>query len=520
MQTLHYADEVRQIAEVPLGDAEVKDSELKLAVQLVEQIATDEFQPENYEDEVRKRYHEAIQRKVEGQEDHRGRRPSSRAPRSSTSWRRSRRACRPRTSAAAQAKESEPKAAKSKAAVRPRRRLALTARRARVAGQPPDRRRDRDRQPGPRPPRGRRVRALPAPAARGARGGRAPQGASASATRSTGAGPCPASAIRRARLLIVGLAPAAHGGNRTGASSRATGRATSCSRRSTAPGFANQPPSIGRDDGLALSDCYVAAARAARRPPNKPLPDEIARCRAVPGSANGASSRACAPCSCSGRIALDALPARSARDRRVPPPRRFTFGHGSLPRPRRRRAPVLPRTIRRSRTRSRASSPRATWTAMLADAGAHRKVTRDAKELAILFHHCWQRPLPAEVRTGSFPLAEPHDRGVRCTSWTCPRPVREGATDPVHRWSTALHGLFDRTAQDFWEARGLAALLADERRTGASPRAHRRRRGRTAATFFANFGGRSLPGPGDARPGGPRGRDVSDGREAPGTRGL
>ncbi len=68
MQQLLYADEVKPFSEVPVGDAELKDSELKLAVQLVEQIASDEFKPENYEDEVKKRYHEAIQRKVEGQE--------------------------------------------------------------------------------------------------------------------------------------------------------------------------------------------------------------------------------------------------------------------------------------------------------------------------------------------------------------------------------------------------------------------------------------------------------------------
>ena len=68
MQVLHYADEVRPISEVPIGDTTVKDAELKLAVQLVEQIAAEEFRPENYEDGVRKRYLEAIQRKVEGQE--------------------------------------------------------------------------------------------------------------------------------------------------------------------------------------------------------------------------------------------------------------------------------------------------------------------------------------------------------------------------------------------------------------------------------------------------------------------
>jgi DNA end-binding protein Ku len=68
MQQLLYADEVKPFSEVPVGEAELKDSEMKLAVQLVEQIASDEFKPQNYEDEVKKRYHEAIQRKVEGQE--------------------------------------------------------------------------------------------------------------------------------------------------------------------------------------------------------------------------------------------------------------------------------------------------------------------------------------------------------------------------------------------------------------------------------------------------------------------
>ncbi len=68
MQQLLYKDEVKPFSEVGVPDAEIKEPELKLAIQLVEQIATDEFKPENYEDEVRKRMHVAIQRKVEGQE--------------------------------------------------------------------------------------------------------------------------------------------------------------------------------------------------------------------------------------------------------------------------------------------------------------------------------------------------------------------------------------------------------------------------------------------------------------------
>lgn len=68
LQQLHYPDEIRDFSEVPVGDAEVKEGELKLARQLIDQIATDAFHPERYEDEVRKRMLEAIQKKVDGQE--------------------------------------------------------------------------------------------------------------------------------------------------------------------------------------------------------------------------------------------------------------------------------------------------------------------------------------------------------------------------------------------------------------------------------------------------------------------
>ncbi len=68
MEQLHYADELKDAAEVPLGEGEVKPAELDLARQLIEQSATDEFKPEQYRDQVRVRVLEAIQRKVEGQE--------------------------------------------------------------------------------------------------------------------------------------------------------------------------------------------------------------------------------------------------------------------------------------------------------------------------------------------------------------------------------------------------------------------------------------------------------------------
>jgi DNA end-binding protein Ku len=68
MQQLRYADELRSFSEVPLAPAEVKEPELRLAVQLIEQIATDKFQPESYEDHVRQRTRDLIEQKVAGQE--------------------------------------------------------------------------------------------------------------------------------------------------------------------------------------------------------------------------------------------------------------------------------------------------------------------------------------------------------------------------------------------------------------------------------------------------------------------
>jgi DNA end-binding protein Ku len=68
MEQLHYANELRSAAEVPLEDVAVKPAELTLAKQLIEQTATDEFKPEKYHDQVRERVREAIQQKVDGQE--------------------------------------------------------------------------------------------------------------------------------------------------------------------------------------------------------------------------------------------------------------------------------------------------------------------------------------------------------------------------------------------------------------------------------------------------------------------
>src|SRR5216117_306366 len=66
MEQLRYANEIRSIADVPISKVDVKKPELQLAVQLVEQAASAAFQPDKYEDNVRKRVLEQIQRKVKG----------------------------------------------------------------------------------------------------------------------------------------------------------------------------------------------------------------------------------------------------------------------------------------------------------------------------------------------------------------------------------------------------------------------------------------------------------------------
>jgi uracil-DNA glycosylase family 4 len=91
--------------------------------------------------------------------------------------------------------------------------------------------------------------------------------------------PVPGFGDPRARLLVVGLAPAAHGGNRTGRVFTGDSSGDWLYAALHRHGFANQPASVHRDDGLRLTDCYVAAAARCAPPDNKPTAAELARCR-------------------------------------------------------------------------------------------------------------------------------------------------------------------------------------------------------------------------------------------------
>ena len=134
-----------------------------------------------------------------------------------------------------------------------------------------------------------------------------------------------------ARLLLVGLAPAAHGANRTGRMFTGDGTGGSgdfLMRALCDAGFANIPTSRSLDDGLALRDAYVLAAVRCAPPDNKPDPGEIVRCRRHLTAEIAALPRLRVIVGL-GKIGHDAYLAHLADTRGVRLRPRPAFGHGS-----------------------------------------------------------------------------------------------------------------------------------------------------------------------------------------------
>ncbi len=139
--------------------------------------------------------------------------------------------------------------------------------------------------------------------------------------------PVPGFGDARARLLVVGLAPAAHGGNRTGrifTGDRSGDFLFAALHRAR---FANQARSASRDDGLALRDCYVTAVGRCAPPANRLLPIEIAHCRAYLTRELALLPRLRSVLVL-GKVAMDGL-LGMLREGGRPTPRGLDFAHGA-----------------------------------------------------------------------------------------------------------------------------------------------------------------------------------------------
>ncbi len=133
----------------------------------------------------------------------------------------------------------------------------------------------------------------------------------------------------KAQLLIVGLAPTAHGGNRTGRMFTGDRSGDWLFRALHASGFCNQAVSLARDDGLKLRNCYITAAVRCAPPGNKPTRVEFGRCRPylsrelkLLGSVRVVVAL--------GKLAFDAFLAAHRENGGALPKPRPRFGHGSV----------------------------------------------------------------------------------------------------------------------------------------------------------------------------------------------
>jgi len=139
--------------------------------------------------------------------------------------------------------------------------------------------------------------------------------------------PVPGFGDPRARLVLVGLAPGAHGANRTGRMFTGDASGDFLYGALHRSGFASQPTSERRDDGLTLRDCFITAAARCVPPGNRPSPTELARC--APFLDRELAALRPAAVLALGAIAWEAVLSALARTGFAVPRPRPAFAHGA-----------------------------------------------------------------------------------------------------------------------------------------------------------------------------------------------
>ncbi len=136
--------------------------------------------------------------------------------------------------------------------------------------------------------------------------------------------PVPSFGDEKARLLVVGLAPGAHGANRTGRMFTGDRSGEFLFRAMHEAGFASQAESVRRGDGLELRDAWLTAAAHCAPPGNKPAPEELANCREYLQEEIRQMAQV-EVVVCLGRVALEAYLKASGRGRLA----EYPFAHGA-----------------------------------------------------------------------------------------------------------------------------------------------------------------------------------------------
>ncbi len=140
--------------------------------------------------------------------------------------------------------------------------------------------------------------------------------------------PVPSFGDPAARVMILGLAPGAHGSNRTGRPFTGDGSGAFLYPVLHQVGFATQPTAYSREDDLKLNDLWITAAVRCAPPDNKPLPKEVANCSSYLDEELRLLTHLRVAV-CLGKIAFDAYTAHLLRTGKIETRRGLTFSHGA-----------------------------------------------------------------------------------------------------------------------------------------------------------------------------------------------